>query len=44
MKTYQFLNAAIKKCINSVEHMNFLSSKQKEKIFYLNAETFFKKQ
>jgi hypothetical protein len=37
-------NADIKKCINSVEQMNFLSSKQKEKIFYLNAETFFKKQ
>jgi uncharacterized protein len=36
-------NADIKKCINSVEQLTYLSVKQKEKIFHFNAETFFKK-
>lgn len=35
-------NADIKTCIHSVEQLEFLSSKQKEKIFFLNAKTFFK--
>lgn len=34
-------NADIKACINSVEQLDFLSSKQKVKIYSLNAETFF---
>jgi predicted TIM-barrel fold metal-dependent hydrolase len=36
-------NADIKACINSVEQLDFLTEKQKEKIFHLNAEAFFKK-
>ncbi len=35
-------NADIKTCIAAVEKLEFLSAKQKEKIFQLNAETFFK--
>ncbi len=34
-------NADIKSCINAVEELDFLSPQQKEKIFYLNAKTFF---
>jgi uncharacterized protein len=37
-------NADIKACINAVEKLNFLTAKQKEKIYYLNAESFFLKQ
>jgi len=36
-------NAEIKKVISSIEKMEFLSAKQKEKIFYLNAKKFFGK-
>ncbi len=36
-------NADIKKCITSVEQLTILSTSQKEKIFYKNAEIFFKK-
>ncbi|MEJ8818138.1 amidohydrolase family protein [Lacibacter sp. H407] len=35
-------NADIKTCIAAVEELKFLSAKQKEKIFHLNAEAFFK--
>jgi hypothetical protein len=35
-------NADIKACISSVEQLDFLSAQQKEKIFYKNAEVFFK--
>ena len=35
-------NADIKTCIAAVEELNFLSSKQKEKIFFSNAKIFFK--
>ncbi len=36
-------NADIKACINSVEQLDFLSTQQREKIFYLNAMRFFGK-
>ncbi len=35
-------NADIKACINAVEQLDFLSAAQKEKIFYINAQAFFK--
>jgi predicted TIM-barrel fold metal-dependent hydrolase len=37
-------NADIKACIKAVEQLDFLSGQQKEKIFYSNAETFFRRQ
>jgi uncharacterized protein len=36
-------NADVKTCITAVEELKFLSVKQKEKIFHLNAQQFFKK-
>ena len=36
-------NADIKTCLTSIEQLDFLSTKQKEKIFFLNAEVFFGK-
>jgi len=36
-------NADVKTCIAAVEGLEFLSAKQKEKIFHLNAGSFFKK-
>jgi uncharacterized protein len=35
-------NGEIKATINSISQLNFLTKEQKEKIFYRNAETFFK--
>jgi predicted TIM-barrel fold metal-dependent hydrolase len=36
-------NADVKTCITAVEELKFLSAKQKEKIFYLNAKQLFQK-
>jgi predicted TIM-barrel fold metal-dependent hydrolase len=36
-------NADIKACISAVKQLDFLSAKQKEKIFFSNAERFFRK-
>ncbi len=35
-------NADIQKCIAAVEQLDFLTGKQKEKVFYRNAESFFR--
>jgi predicted TIM-barrel fold metal-dependent hydrolase len=35
-------NADIKTCVAAVEQLGFLSAKQKEKIFHLNAKGFFR--